>query len=226
MEAGDGVLLFVLQNPWFQFRKSLVPCPPSGVRISLRAAAKYLQRVTTINRWPFLAGLAFAFSFSAAGQAPGIEVRFLDPQSNQVQSFGQARRLTLTAGYGIQLVATKSQPPDDDVTITVSVDTALIASVKRVQSGQPSRCFPSGSSGAGYTCNMLPMLENYERGQPLILFPDVTCRDNPTLNIAGLGARTIRKKDTKGLVSLQAGDLIAGVPYLLISTADEWVVMR
>lgn len=170
--------------------------------------------------------LAVAAAFTVVAQTPStIEVRFRDPKTNKSMSLGRARTLTLEAGSGVALAGALSQA-DDNITLTVSVDTAVIASVRRVQSGQPQRCMPSSRSGVSYACNMLPALESYERGQPIIFFPDATSLANPTLNVAGLGPRPLKKKAAGGLVNLQRGDLIADLPYLLVSTDQEFVVLQ
>lgn len=158
-------------------------------------------------------------------QPPSVEIRFRDSKTNALKSIGRARSLTFEAGEGVILAATPSQSADD-FTINMTVDTAVITSVKRMQSGQPMRCMPSGGSGTSYRCAMLPPLDHYERGQPVIFFPDVSCMTDATLNIAGLGPRPLKKKASGRLVNIQSGDLVAGLPYLLISTDSEFVVLH
>lgn len=75
------------------------------------------------------------------------------------------------------------------------------------------------------TADMDPELASYSAGMMIVLTPANNCTGATTLNIDGLGALDVQKQDGDALIS---GDLVAGIPALLVldSGADDWVLIN
>lgn len=86
------------------------------------------------------------------------------------------------------------------------------------QAGTPWKCVDAGSSGAAYTCNMVPAPSAYVDNQLLIFTPNTSCAGGATtLNIQSLGAKSIFKVD--GATNPAANDCRGGQPILLVYDA-------
>jgi hypothetical protein len=59
---------------------------------------------------------------------------------------------------------------------------------------------------------------------PLVFKPDVTNTGASTVNVNGLGAKSIQKVSSGSLVAVAASDLVATVPYLLIYNGTVFVM--
>lgn len=90
--------------------------------------------------------------------------------------------------------------------VEVSTDGGA-ATASLVQSGSLQLC--SGASGSdAYTCVMQPGLTGYTIGQVVQFLPDVSNQGAATLNINGVGVKSIRKAD--GISDPQDNTLLAG----------------
>jgi hypothetical protein len=74
-------------------------------------------------------------------------------------------------------------------------------------------CAPASGSGSAYTCTALNAPAALAAGQVYVFFPDVSSSSAaPSLNMNGLGARAIVRRDGSGLV---VGEIQQSVPLLL-----------
>lgn len=84
------------------------------------------------------------------------------------------------------------------------------------QGGSSNYCAPVGASTTTYTCNLNPAISSYGTGGLIVAFkPDVSNTGASTVNINSLGPKNIWKLSSGSLSTLAAGDLVAGVVYLL-----------
>lgn len=85
-------------------------------------------------------------------------------------------------------------------------------------------CLPSGASTTTYTCSPTPAATAYDDGMIISFMPDVTNTGSSTVNVNGLGAKTIQKLVSGTLTNVAAGDLDSDVPYLLTYNGTVFVV--
>ena len=89
---------------------------------------------------------------------------------------------------------------------TPSFNTALIPTHDTIHANENYCASSNGTTG--YTCSMPDKaLPAYALGQAFLLNVDATCASSCSLNIDGLGMKSIKKKDG---VTDPAGTLIAG----------------
>ena len=101
----------------------------------------------------------------------------------------------------------------------ISADTSMMLTQATAQSGTPWKCTDAGSSGATYSCVMVPAPAVYVDKQPVIFTPGASCSGGATtLNIQSLGAKNIYKID--GATNPAANDCRAGQPMFLLYNAS------
>ena len=85
---------------------------------------------------------------------------------------------------------------------------------------------PSGGNANQYAaCPGAIAASSYSAGTWFILKPDVTSGAGPvSISVCGLGAVTLQKVSSGGLTNIAAGDLVAGVPYLICHNGAVFVV--
>lgn len=76
-------------------------------------------------------------------------------------------------------------------------------------------CTPAGANTTTYTCSPSPSPSSYTSGMILAFKPDVTNTGSSTVNVNGLGAKTIQKIVSGTLTNLDSGDLDSDGVYLL-----------
>lgn len=74
----------------------------------------------------------------------------------------------------------------------------------------PLVCLTASASGTTYTCSLTPALAAYTTGHVYHVYIDVVSTGSATLNINGLGAKTIKKRVNGFQQNIAAGDLPAG----------------
>ena len=115
---------------------------------------------------------------------------------------------------------TMSTPTASNVFITGSADQSVMQSIAADQAGADVSLFPTGGSGTTYTACPSASLSVYTQSQRFILVPDVASGASPTLNICALGPIALKKNTGANDVAIVAGDLAAGVPYLIIAASS------
>lgn len=79
------------------------------------------------------------------------------------------------------------------------------------------------------TAVLTPAITAYVTGQQFVLIPAVTNTASATLNINGVGAKTLKKNSQAGYTTLVANDLIAGNAYIVVyddAGSDQFVVLN
>ncbi len=87
--------------------------------------------------------------------------------------------------------------------------------------GSTGYCASTSTSGLGVTwsCTPSPAITTLA-GAVVTWVPDATCGANPTLNVNGLGAKTI--KDAGGSVNLWTGGCTSGNPHTVAYDGTNW----
>jgi hypothetical protein len=101
----------------------------------------------------------------------------------------------------------------------------IMADVANECSKGATRVLASVAGTNTITGSLNPDLDAYSAGMTVILTPANNNTGATTLNIDSLGALDVLKQDGDALVS---GDLVAGVPALLLldSGADDWILLN
>ncbi len=95
-----------------------------------------------------------------------------------------------------------------------SVDSAVMLSRTAYQAGTELRCASGSNSGTAYSCSLSPELTAYPQDMVLNWKPDLSnTGSSVTLEIDGLGAREIRRRD--GVTEPAEGEIRAGEIYPL-----------
>jgi hypothetical protein len=137
---------------------------------------------------------------------------------------GTEAALNFNNGAGI-IQSCTNNTGSSRVDCTPIADMSVMLSRAVDQAATDIQCIPASGSGTAYTCAVTPALQAQAANSSRWIFtPDVTCAANPTLNINGQGALSLRKLSAGALTNLAANDCVAGVPYQMTKAASGFVV--
>jgi hypothetical protein len=110
------------------------------------------------------------------------------------------------AGAGIVSVMSDS---GSEINIEIAVDTAIVETQQRAQSGQELLCASEGGSASAYSCRMSPTSGPYAVGMVLHWIPDVSGAGGATtLDVDTLGAVPVKQSD--GSSDPTSSDIVGG----------------
>ena len=206
---------------------------------------KYGYSSTTItdnNNWVAFSGSGGSGGGSGYWLDPALSVRTAEPTSptngdryiaglNSSATLTGTNWSTYTGGYVVQWNSTLSDwdktSPKNGYTIRVqNEDDALYRYEGTYSTGKWIKEYlnqilsltASTSNGYTYTSTSLPNLFSYERNQVYLTSFSATNSgtSSVTLNINGLGAKSVRKQTSNGLDDLMINELNLGIVYTLI----------
>jgi hypothetical protein len=133
---------------------------------------------------------------------------------------------TVTGGGGAQpsgiVVVCVTDPINN--TCVPAINTSVVLTIPRAQSGNAIYCHSTNGTPA-YSCTLsaASVLNSYTVGMMLLLHVDATCSSSCTLNVDGVGVRSIRKIDG---TTDPGGALAANQPQLVFYNGTVFLLMR
>lgn len=100
-----------------------------------------------------------------------------------------------------------------EILLQLGLDSAVVETHARLQTGETLRCLSAGGLSAAYQCSLNPALESYLAGMVLYWTPDMTNGGALTLDVDTLGAKPVLLAD--GVTNAAPGDVVAGRMYPL-----------
>ncbi len=202
-------------------------------RVDIQRQAKGVEFLSPPFDRPVKSGEALPLScavndlFLLTTAAPGanLHVCFAEGQWASQGSAGLANVTVLADGELAGTTTTLNLIPTEalsqiisvlpgQLNIQQSVNTAVLMTNERAQSGENLICMSNGGSGTAYSCQMLPQLEALTTGMVVHWRPDVTNTNTAvTLAIDVLGNVPVRLAD--GVAAPRVGELLAGAMYPL-----------
>lgn len=104
--------------------------------------------------------------------------------------------------------------------VEAAADTTVMLRQSTAQAGTPWYC-RSTTGNDTYTCSLTPAIASYTRGACVVLDADTANTGAATLNVNGVGAASILKRDASALAD---GDVTANRPKIVCNDATNWII--